>query len=345
MIDFTKIRGFSGGQREAFEELVCQLARRENAPPGATFRRIEGAGGDGGIEAYWLLADGTKIGYQAKYFTRAGDIGWGQIDQSVEQAIETHPTLTQYVIAIPCNLTDRRGQKGKGQTGWELWESHRTQWQINSLSATGRTIEFIPWTASVLGDRLASTTADGLRRYWFNAAEFSEVWFQEQIRLAAASLEERYHPEDHVEVNLEKLFHFMLRDDACIIELDKHFSAVKQAFSSYQIDYNECLSIPIKLFNDLASLRQAWIGIKDEFGWPVWQEWNSAQWGELSAALARAVGMLQDAAYNKRATLEKTKENEKILLSIDALIDGLRKIAAALNSFTGKPPLIGPTHM
>jgi len=46
-IDFNKIRGdMPEGQRGAFEELVCQLARRQ-APDPKSFRRIEGAGGDG----------------------------------------------------------------------------------------------------------------------------------------------------------------------------------------------------------------------------------------------------------------------------------------------------------
>ncbi|WP_446008447.1 hypothetical protein [Candidatus Electrothrix sp.] len=68
MIDFSKIHGFQSGQRLSFEELVCQLARREEYPADAEFRRVEGAGGDGGVEAYWKKADGRKTGYQAKYF-------------------------------------------------------------------------------------------------------------------------------------------------------------------------------------------------------------------------------------------------------------------------------------
>ena len=64
-MDYRRIRGMDSGQRLAFEELVCQLARREPPAADAEFRRIEGAGGDGGIEAYWLLSDGSEGGYQA----------------------------------------------------------------------------------------------------------------------------------------------------------------------------------------------------------------------------------------------------------------------------------------
>ena len=76
-IDFTRIRGEGAvGQRDAFEEFTCQLARRDLTGEELDFRRVDGSGGDGGVEGYWLLKDGTKRAYQAKYWTRAGDIDW-----------------------------------------------------------------------------------------------------------------------------------------------------------------------------------------------------------------------------------------------------------------------------
>jgi hypothetical protein len=65
MIDFDRIRGdFPDGQRGAFEELVCQLARRQ-APDQKSFRRIEGSGGDGGVECVHRAPAGGLVGYQA----------------------------------------------------------------------------------------------------------------------------------------------------------------------------------------------------------------------------------------------------------------------------------------
>ncbi len=50
-VDFDRIRGdFPNGQGGAFEELVCQLARREVSPP-ASFRRIEGSGATEALSA------------------------------------------------------------------------------------------------------------------------------------------------------------------------------------------------------------------------------------------------------------------------------------------------------
>jgi hypothetical protein len=142
MICFSKIHGFQAGQCHSFEELVCQLAGREEYPADAEFRRVEGSGGDGGVEAYWKKADGKKIAYQAKYFLRTGDIDWGQIDESVAQAIRTHEKLEKYVVALPCDLTDRSGKKGQGKTGWEHWETHVTKWKKQAAEQGNSSIQF-----------------------------------------------------------------------------------------------------------------------------------------------------------------------------------------------------------
>ena len=79
-IDFSQIRPYEGDQRTGVVELVCQLARREHRSEQGRFRRIEGAGGDGGVEAYFERPGGSKVGYQAKYFLATKDIDWSQID-------------------------------------------------------------------------------------------------------------------------------------------------------------------------------------------------------------------------------------------------------------------------
>src|SRR4051794_8904172 len=102
MLDFTTIIAGAAGQRDTFEELVCQVARRAPPPGGVEFRRIHGAGGDGGVEAVWILADGSEHGYQAKFYTKSGQVDWSAIEKSVATALSTHPKLTTMVIAIAC---------------------------------------------------------------------------------------------------------------------------------------------------------------------------------------------------------------------------------------------------
>lgn len=52
------------GQREGFDELVCQLARKETIPNTKKFVRI-------GKECFWELNNGKIHYWQAKYFIRS----------------------------------------------------------------------------------------------------------------------------------------------------------------------------------------------------------------------------------------------------------------------------------
>ena len=126
---FTEIREFDGSRNTGFEELICQIARRSPPQDAQEFRRIEGAGGDGGVEAYWIVHEGKKVGYQAKYFLATKDINWSQIDKSVATALDKHPELREYVVASACDLTDRAGKKPwskDGRRGLSVFDSSLT---------------------------------------------------------------------------------------------------------------------------------------------------------------------------------------------------------------------------
>ncbi len=218
-IDFNNIRTDHGGPRNGFEELVCQLARRENQPNRSRFRRVEGAGGDGGVEAYWLLPDGSEVGYQAKYFLKSANVDWGQIDRSVKAAIDNHPKLKRYVIALPCDLTDRAGGK---QGGWQKWE----EWVQRSPAASN--IEFELWAAHELRDRLMQPASAGLRAYWFGEIDLSPTWFDTQLKNAIGNLDDRFHPEDHVDVGVSRLFLTLCRSDVVIQQANKLLDVVAE---------------------------------------------------------------------------------------------------------------------
>lgn len=230
-MDYSKIRGKESGQKQSFEELVCQLAKLDIQEASARFRRVEGSGGDGGVEAYWLLDDGNKVGYQAKFFHRSRNIAWEQIDKSVKQALKCHPDLKKYVIAIACDLTDVAvtAEKGQRKGGRQHWETHKKKWEKQRSDTGLPAVDFVLWPASYLDIQLLKPSAEGLRYYWFNEAEFSSDWFKQQVDLAITSLDERYHPQDHVEVGIERLFKVMLRDDAIKAEISSALTAIAQA--------------------------------------------------------------------------------------------------------------------
>ncbi len=273
-MDYRRIRGMDSGQRLAFEELVCQLARREPPAADAEFRRIEGAGGDGGIEAYWLLSDGSEIGYQAKYYLKAGDIDWANIDDSVKRALQSHPSLTKYVVVLACDLTDKTGKKSSGKRGWEHWEAHKEKW--TSYVPSGQTVEFVPWTASDLTHRLSLSNAEGLRRYWFGDTEFSPTWLSEKVDWAVKSLDERFHPEDHVEVGIERLFKVILHDECIISELKGKIEKVR-ALAKISNTENELGSSSTVLMENVASQVRKLDALEIKITSDAWLTWPLAE--------------------------------------------------------------------
>lgn len=197
-LNFQNLRSGFDGQRGSFEELICQLAAISPPSGGGEFRRIEGAGGDGGIECYWQKPDGSKIGYQAKCYLAARDIDWKAIDKSFQTAVATYLDLTVFVVAIACNLSGLVNKR-KGTAGTTHWENLRDRW-TTQMAAAGRSITFELWDATQIGLRLARPEADGLISFWFDEAFLSERWFESRFKDAVLRLDERFHPEDHVDV-------------------------------------------------------------------------------------------------------------------------------------------------
>ena len=110
-LNWNNIGGVDG-QREAFEELVCQLARMEIIGGQKEFVRIGKP--DTGKECYWQLADGSLHFWQAKYFTKSLKANeWPQLDKSVKRAIKFHHRISKYYVAIP---VDRPDGKSRGKS-------------------------------------------------------------------------------------------------------------------------------------------------------------------------------------------------------------------------------------
>ena len=216
-LDFKNIRGDNPeGQRIEFEKFVCSLARKETPNgTGWEFRRVEGSGGDGGVEAYWFNGETKKkLGYQAKYFTRAGEINWQQIDRSVKTALETHPELTKYTIALACCLTGKSGQKGKGKSGWEHWDTYKKKWQ-DWATEKNCTLDFDIWDASELEELAHAKLEQGSLKYWFNAGFLKPCWFVNHIKTVQEDLGKRYSPNKHTDTLIKgKLSLFLRQDDS-----------------------------------------------------------------------------------------------------------------------------------
>jgi hypothetical protein len=228
-IDFSTIRGDTiEAQRAIFEQMVCHLAHLDTRFTGK-FRRIEGSGGDGGVEAIWALASGAEVGYEAKYYPHRRDINWSNLDNSVKTALEMHPALERYIIAFPCDFTGTRATRGSTSDGaWGEWDKRYKRWRSWSTER-GMTVEFEPWTAFDLERRLHAADAQYLLRYFFDRLVLSRAWMQRHLDRTVYDLRARYSPNEHVDIRSLKTFDVVYRRQSVRSDLKAVFELARKS--------------------------------------------------------------------------------------------------------------------
>lgn len=218
-IDYARIRPYGGSRDKGFEELVCQLASLESREPAAAFHR-KGIGADGGVECFVRRADGAEIGWQAKYFFALGSAQIGQLDKSIEQALEKHPRLNRFVVALPFDLRDAR--VGKKQTELERWEAWTARWKAETAK-TGRSLEFELWGAAQLTERLSRDLPlyRGRAVFWFDETILTPSWFRQRFATARAALGGRYTPETSIDLPIRRVIQQFCRDPSLMLEIEE----------------------------------------------------------------------------------------------------------------------------
>ena len=212
-IDFNNIRSINGSANEGFEEFVCQLARREEIPCTKTF--VRKGKPDGGVECYWTLEDGSIVAWQAKYFCKAfDDSQYQQIDRSVKEALDSHPNLRRYVIAVPTDPSD-------AHVAGRMSMKERIDGYVERWSKINSHVTFDFWWASDLIERLQKSSNQGLLRFWFGKHEFSD---EDMMRFNAGSIKDlgkRYTPKLNIEVEPVQYFEVLSRGSSLRHFFDK----------------------------------------------------------------------------------------------------------------------------
>ena len=214
--NWLNIRSYNNSQNNAFEELVCQLAREEEIANKKSFLKIGAP--DSGVEAYCILNNGDEYGWQAKYFFSIGNSQWQQLEKSFKTVFEKHSKLIKYYICIPL---DRQDPRIPEQTWFmDKWNTKIAEW-TKYAKKNERNIEFEYWGSSELIDRLSQEKHAGRRHFWFSKEEFSNKWFQEQVDNNIANLGNRYTPELNFELDIAKIFDGIARDENFKNQFDK----------------------------------------------------------------------------------------------------------------------------
>lgn len=257
-INFQHIRPFNGGKQEAFEELCCQIFHRfyiKKLLNETKYQRFRGSGGDGGVEAIFLLPDSREIGVQAKFFNKLDNSSFNQMEESLNTAIENHPELFLYIFCVPINFTGRRANGRAGTSQIEKVEVWRCA-QIEKLKKSGFIIDIEFWTESLLKDKLIEVDPNGgLRFYWFNEQILTKEWVWSRLLEAKDQAGKRYSPELSVEVPAKKILKsFCLPDywKKQASEIRKEAKGISRGWNIYFQNYRNNDDELINVKNELS---------------------------------------------------------------------------------------------
>lgn len=195
-MEFDKVRPAEGSARAGFEELSVQLAEGICGAALRGAQRIDGSGGDGGVELIGTTVDGRRVGIQAKYFKDAlGTSQWTQVKKSVSQAMANHPDLSDYFVCVP---------KDRNPTQINTWEKMERNWSASYPKLR------VHWVGRFeLGALLLKPEWNYLATYWLGAPEFSVEKLRQRTEASIAQLHRRFTPDLHnrtrAEVDLSRV--------------------------------------------------------------------------------------------------------------------------------------------
>lgn len=172
-IDLKRIRSTPKSRNDSFEALAVQLFRCSfNPPNGSTFFSLRGDGGDGGVEAYFRKPDGRLVGVQAKYFFKLGDTEMRQLDDSLATALKNHPSLSDYWVYIPFDLTGRVAAGARGKSQAERFEEWKNK--VEAAAKKAGSALSVTLCVDALNGYLAATQRTLVYRRFANRGLFSQ---------------------------------------------------------------------------------------------------------------------------------------------------------------------------
>jgi hypothetical protein len=207
-MNWNNYKTYGDSHQNAFETLCNQLferyLRRNHENDLIKFRVINGAGGDGGIEAYGELVSGDIIAVQAKWFRQS--LGTSEIEQiknSILTAKKLRHQIKKYIICIPHNTSSLKiGRDNKPTTNHE---ENKINDLIDKIYATHPDLELIWWFDNEILAELQQNDNEGIHTYWFDKELISQEYLSQLLNLQKKGwLHERYIPELHGQGEIRK---------------------------------------------------------------------------------------------------------------------------------------------
>lgn len=214
-MNWANFQTHNDSPERAFESMCNQLferwCRRTFGNEVQSFRAINGAGGDGGVEAYAQLKNGDGIGHQAKWFSNSiEDLQIRQIHGSVTTAKKVRPQIKYYVICVPRNLASLK--MGKGSQVVKNPEEIRVASLIEAIMQEHSDLTIDLWDEQRILEELQQTGAEGIYRFWFDKEEITTEILKNNFSIAKSGwLRNRYTPALHLQGEIATSIQNMLR--------------------------------------------------------------------------------------------------------------------------------------
>ena len=255
---WTNLISLNSSQNDAFEELLCQLAKKEPILNKKEFIKVGNP--DGGVECYVVLENDDEIGFQAKWFNSTPqETQWNQVEHSYKIALEKHPKLATYYIAIPLDRADPR--KDNQQWFMDKWNEKVKKWKKFALDTYGKQVEIVYWGSSEFIERLVKEENVGLKKFFFNEIDLSDKWIQDKNKLAIADLGARYTPEINVELEIVENFNAISRNNTFKEQVDT-------IYHEFMVNFRKLLNrhkIDEKLIQNFDELNKRLIDFEEEY--------------------------------------------------------------------------------
>lgn len=210
-MNWTNFQTYGMAPDKAFEVLCNQLfenwSKEEYKSDIASIRVVNGAGGDGGVESYAVLKDGSIIGLQAKWFpTSMASSQIAQIKNSIKTAKKVRPEISRYIVCVPRDLASKTARSENSEdTRWEN--------MITSVVADYPDLAVELWNESRIVAELQKPSASGIFKFWFENAEVSDESVQYAFEKAKSSwLTTKYVPELNTYGNIAQTLSLLLGD-------------------------------------------------------------------------------------------------------------------------------------
>ncbi|MFD0764471.1 GNAT family N-acetyltransferase [Mucilaginibacter lutimaris] len=213
---WSNLKEYGEGASAAFESLMNHLferyVQRNYSGKVKKFRSVNGKGGDGGVEAYAEIKDGTFIAVQSKWFrNRFGKDQIDQIEESVKTAMAIRPLITEYIICMPIDITSLKkvtaGQDKNGNPAQQLTTNSGDQLISNleqKLKVSFPALALKWWLDHDIENELAEPENAGIYKFWFDRETITHSFLKDRFEMAKAKwLGERYVPKLHAQGYIE----------------------------------------------------------------------------------------------------------------------------------------------